>query len=59
MTLGFLFRLLYRSNYTSLGLYIIQYMFVLLSPCAFLAMDCESQDVLNAPRSRCVCQAFH
>ena len=59
MTLGFLFRLIYRSNYTSLGLYIIQYMFVLLSPCAFLAMDCESQDVLNAPRSRCVCQAFH
>lgn len=43
MTLGFLFRLIYRSNYTSLGLYIIQYMFVLLSPCAFLAMDCESR----------------
>ncbi|GAA5879361.1 hypothetical protein JCM3774_003803 [Rhodotorula dairenensis] len=39
MTLGFLFRLIYRSNYTSLGLYIVQYMFVLLSPCAFLAMD--------------------
>ncbi|GAA5976299.1 hypothetical protein JCM10908_005447 [Rhodotorula pacifica] len=39
MTLGFVFRLIYRANYTSLGLYIIMYMLTLLSPCAFLAMD--------------------
>ncbi|BGP54438.1 Envelope glycoprotein gp160 [Rhodotorula sphaerocarpa] len=39
MTLGFVFRLAYRANDTNLGLYILMYLFLLLSPCAFLAMD--------------------
>lgn len=40
MTLGFLMRLVYRNGPASIGLYIIMYMLLLLSPCAFLAMDC-------------------
>ncbi|BGP06611.1 Envelope glycoprotein gp160 [Rhodotorula toruloides] len=39
MTLGFVFRILYHSNPSTLGMYILQTMFILLSPCAFLAMD--------------------
>ncbi|GAA5950838.1 hypothetical protein JCM8115_004987 [Rhodotorula mucilaginosa] len=39
MTLGFIMRLVYRGGPSSLGLYIIMYMLLLLSPCAFLAMD--------------------
>ncbi|GAA5884684.1 hypothetical protein JCM6882_005349 [Rhodosporidiobolus microsporus] len=39
MTLGFILRLAYRSSPYSLGLYAIQLLFILLSPCAFLATD--------------------
>ncbi|BGP01328.1 hypothetical protein RTG_01198 [Rhodotorula toruloides ATCC 204091] len=39
MTLGFVFRILYHGNPATLGMYILQTMFILLSPCAFLAMD--------------------
>lgn len=53
MTLGFIMRLVYRGGPSSLGLYIIMYMLLLLSPCAFLAMDCTrlfplSHDSLEA-----------
>ncbi|GAA5836179.1 hypothetical protein JCM9279_002218 [Rhodotorula babjevae] len=37
MTLGFVLRIVYHSNLATLGAYIAQYMFILLSPCAFLA----------------------
>ncbi|GAA6002139.1 hypothetical protein JCM10207_003094 [Rhodosporidiobolus poonsookiae] len=39
MTLGFILRLAYRASPYSLGLYAIQLLFLLLSPCAFLATD--------------------
>ncbi|GAA5867284.1 hypothetical protein JCM1840_005010 [Sporobolomyces johnsonii] len=39
MTVGFVMRIIYAGNDTSLGLYILQTMFILLSPCAFLAND--------------------
>ncbi|GAA5855451.1 hypothetical protein JCM8547_007835 [Rhodosporidiobolus lusitaniae] len=39
MTFGFVLRLVYRSTPYSLGLYAMQLMFILLSPCAFLATD--------------------
>ncbi|GAA5827141.1 hypothetical protein JCM11251_001137 [Rhodosporidiobolus azoricus] len=37
MTLGILLRFVYRQDLPDLGRYIAQYMFVLLSPCGFLA----------------------
>ncbi|BGP38661.1 hypothetical protein JCM10450v2_002611 [Rhodotorula kratochvilovae] len=37
MTLGFILRIVYNGDPASLGRYIVQYMFILLSPCAFLA----------------------
>ncbi|GAA5925527.1 hypothetical protein JCM3775_001433 [Rhodotorula graminis] len=37
MTVGFILRIVYHSNLDSLGGYIAMYMFLLLSPCAFLA----------------------
>ncbi|BGP14631.1 hypothetical protein JCM10213_002201 [Rhodosporidiobolus nylandii] len=39
MTVGFVLRLAYRNSPYSLGLYAIQLLFLLLSPCAFLATD--------------------
>ncbi|GAA6031683.1 hypothetical protein JCM8097_001932 [Rhodosporidiobolus ruineniae] len=39
MTIGFILRLVYRSSPYSLGLYAVQLLFILLSPCAFLAND--------------------
>ncbi|GJN87449.1 hypothetical protein Rhopal_000398-T1 [Rhodotorula paludigena] len=37
MTLGFILRIVYQGDVSSLGRYIAMYMFILLSPCAFLA----------------------
>ncbi|GAA6004820.1 RTA1 domain-containing protein [Rhodotorula paludigena] len=37
MTLGFILRIVYQGDVASLGRYIAMYMFILLSPCAFLA----------------------
>jgi len=39
MVLGFIFRIIYSNSPNSLGLYILTTLFVLLSPCAFLATD--------------------
>ncbi|KAL8287276.1 hypothetical protein RQP46_003728 [Phenoliferia psychrophenolica] len=39
MTLGYALRIVYAGSPLSLGLYIVTTMFVLLTPCAFLAMD--------------------
>ncbi|GAA5967414.1 hypothetical protein JCM11641_000541 [Rhodosporidiobolus odoratus] len=39
MTVGFVLRLVYRNSPYSLGLYAMQLLFLLLSPCAFLAVD--------------------
>ncbi|GAA5855470.1 hypothetical protein JCM8547_007845 [Rhodosporidiobolus lusitaniae] len=39
MAIGFVLRLVYRSSPYSLGLYATQLLFILLSPCAFLATD--------------------
>jgi len=39
MVLGFIFRIVYLHSPNSLGLYILTTLFVLLSPCAFLATD--------------------
>ncbi|CAD6568828.1 MAG: hypothetical protein TREMPRED_004789 [Tremellales sp. Tagirdzhanova-0007] len=37
--LGIVFRLIFRTNPHSTGIYILEYLFVVLSPCAFLAGD--------------------
>ncbi|KAJ7769928.1 RTA1 like protein-domain-containing protein [Mycena metata] len=39
MALGFIFRVIYSNTPTSLGKYIIMDLFILLSPCLFLATD--------------------
>ncbi|KAJ7192931.1 RTA-like protein [Mycena pura] len=39
MSLGFGIRILYARNLTSLGLYVVMNMCIVLSPCAFLATD--------------------
>lgn len=41
MTIGFILRIWYHGSPASLGAYIAQTMFLLLSPCAFLAIDCK------------------
>lgn len=53
MTVGFIMRLVYRGSPASLGLYIIQTMFTLLSPCGFLAMDCKPPHSPQFGNARC------
>jgi hypothetical protein len=34
---GIVFRFVYRKNFNSLGIFLIQNLFIILSPCAFIA----------------------